>query len=195
VSQRASRAAMLPVSRRRFLVLVSIAASLLSACVQTAPASPTAAPKPTEAPKPAAPVASPAASPAASPGASPAASPAAQAAPGAAVREVLIGVSYPLSGATAPSGLDAKAAVELAQDVVNNRTHLPLLLARTEGLPNLGGAKVRAIITDHQGDPAVARRRPRGSSPRRTWRPCSGCSRAPSPPRRVRSRNDSESPT
>ena len=142
-------------SRRRFLTIVGLgtgtaAASVLAACVQTAAPSPTAAPK--------APAASPAASPAPgaspSPSPSPAASPAAQAAPGTAAREVLIGVAYPLSGATAPSGLDAKAAVELAQDIVNNRTELPLLMGATEGLPNLGGAKVRAIITDHQGDPA-----------------------------------------
>ena len=159
-------------SRRRFLALLGMAGgglSLLSACVQTGPASPAPAAKsdakPTEAPKPAG-AASPAGSPAAvaSPGvaaspvaaASPAPSPAAQAAPatGVAAQEVLIGVAYPLSGPTAPAGLDAKTAVELAQDIVNTRNELPLLLAPTEGLPNLGGAKVRAIVTDHQGDPA-----------------------------------------
>jgi branched-chain amino acid transport system substrate-binding protein len=124
--------------RRRFLGLIVLggatsATSLLAACVQTAPAGSStpaggAAPAPTTAP-----------------------------AAASKVSEVVIGAAYPLSGAASPAGLDSKAALELAADVVNTPGPLAgskLLLSDGKGLPNLGGAKVRAVITDHQGDPA-----------------------------------------
>ncbi len=68
-------------------------------------------------------------------------------------REVVIGVLYPLSGPVAQAGVDAKAAVELAVDIVNGRYDLDLPLARTEGLPGLGGARIRVVMVDHQGKP------------------------------------------
>jgi branched-chain amino acid transport system substrate-binding protein len=70
-------------------------------------------------------------------------------------REVVIGVLYPLSGPVAQAGVDAKAAVETAADIVNTRHDLDLPLARTEGLPGLGGAKLRLVIVDHQGKPEL----------------------------------------
>jgi branched-chain amino acid transport system substrate-binding protein len=73
------------------------------------------------------------------------------------ISEVVIGAAYPLSGPSSPAGLDAKAALELAVDTINTAGPLAgskLLLSDGKGLPNLGGAKARAIITDHQGDPA-----------------------------------------
>jgi branched-chain amino acid transport system substrate-binding protein len=70
-------------------------------------------------------------------------------------REVVIGVLYPLSGPVAQAGVDARAAVEIAVDIVNGRHERDLPLARTEGLPNLGGAKVRCIYVDHQGKPEL----------------------------------------
>lgn len=70
-------------------------------------------------------------------------------------KEVVIGVLYPLSGPVAQAGLDARDAVELAAEVINGRHDLDLPLARSEGLPGLGGAKVRLIVVDHQGKPAV----------------------------------------
>ena len=70
-------------------------------------------------------------------------------------REVVIGVLYPLTGPVAQAGVDAKAAAELAVEIVNGRHDLDLPLARTEGLPALGGAKVRLIIVDHQGKPEL----------------------------------------
>jgi branched-chain amino acid transport system substrate-binding protein len=72
-------------------------------------------------------------------------------------KEVRIGVLYPLTGPVAKGGNDTLAAAKTAQDIVNNKHDLDLLLARTEGLPNLGGAKVRFIIADHQGKPEVGR--------------------------------------
>jgi len=70
-------------------------------------------------------------------------------------REVVIGVLYPLSGPVAQAGVDARAAVETAADIVNTRHDLDLPLARTEGLPGLGGAKLRLVIVDHQGKPEL----------------------------------------
>ena len=72
-------------------------------------------------------------------------------------KEVLIGVLYPLTGSVAQAGADVLAAVETAVDIVNNKHDLNLPLARTEGLPNLGGAKIRLIVADHQGKPEIGR--------------------------------------
>lgn len=70
-------------------------------------------------------------------------------------REVVIGVLYPLSGPVAQAGIDAKAAADLAVEIVNGRHDFDLPLARTEGLPGLGGAKVRLVTIDHQGKPEL----------------------------------------
>jgi branched-chain amino acid transport system substrate-binding protein len=70
-------------------------------------------------------------------------------------REVVIGVLYPLSGPVAQAGVDAKAAAETAVEIVNTRQDLDLPLARTEGLPGLGGARLRLIFVDHQGKPEL----------------------------------------
>jgi branched-chain amino acid transport system substrate-binding protein len=66
-------------------------------------------------------------------------------------KEVVIGTIYPLTGGFARPGLDCKQGMETALDVINNRHDLDIPLARTEGLPNLGGAKVRAIFADSVG--------------------------------------------
>ena len=70
-------------------------------------------------------------------------------------REVVIGALYPLSGPVAQAGVDAKAAAETAAEIVNTRQDLDLPLARTEGLPGLGGAKLRLVFVDHQGKPEL----------------------------------------
>ena len=70
---------------------------------------------------------------------------------------VKVGALYPLTGNSAPAGQAAKAAIELAIDIVNN-AHPELKglpLAETAGLPNLGGAKIKVVQVDHQGDPSV----------------------------------------
>jgi branched-chain amino acid transport system substrate-binding protein len=71
------------------------------------------------------------------------------------VKEVVIGVLYPLSGNAAQVGIDSVNAVKLAAEIVNGRYDLNLPLARTEGLPGLGGAKLRLVVVDHQGKPDV----------------------------------------
>src|SRR5712692_2584094 len=75
--------------------------------------------------------------------------------PTAQPKEVVIGVLYPTTGPTAQAGIDSKVAAELAVEIVNGKHDLDLPLARTEGLPNLGGAKMRLIVVDHQGKPEL----------------------------------------
>ena len=71
--------------------------------------------------------------------------------------EVVIGVLYPLSGANAQIGVDAQHAYGTAVDIINNNHDFDLPLARGTGLPGLGGAKVRLVFADHQGDPQKGR--------------------------------------
>jgi branched-chain amino acid transport system substrate-binding protein len=71
--------------------------------------------------------------------------------------EVVVGALYPLSGANAQIGIDAKQAFETALDIVNGSHDLDLPLAKGAGLPGLGGAKVRLVYADHQGDPQTGR--------------------------------------
>jgi branched-chain amino acid transport system substrate-binding protein len=74
-------------------------------------------------------------------------------------KEIVIGCIYPLSGASGQIGVDAQHAFNTAADIINGRHDdlgdLPL--AKTEGLPGLGGAKVRLVFADHQSDPQKGR--------------------------------------
>ncbi|MBR1176249.1 ABC transporter substrate-binding protein [Bradyrhizobium sp. KB893862 SZCCT0404] len=70
---------------------------------------------------------------------------------------VKIGVIMPMSGGTASIGAHAKAALDVATDIINN-AHPELgnfPLAKNAGLAGLGGAKVEVIIADNQGNPAT----------------------------------------
>ena len=71
--------------------------------------------------------------------------------------EVVIGVTYPLSGASAQMGVDAQKGYETALDVINNKYDFDLPLAKDAGLAGLGGAKIRLVYADHQGDPQKGR--------------------------------------
>jgi branched-chain amino acid transport system substrate-binding protein len=71
--------------------------------------------------------------------------------------EVVIGVIYPFSGASAQQGIDAQKAYETALDVINKNYDFDLPLAKGEGLPGLGGAKLRLVFADHQSDPQKGR--------------------------------------
>lgn len=73
----------------------------------------------------------------------------------AAHHEVVIGVIYPLSGPVAQVGIDAVAAINTAVDIINEESDLNLPLAKGRGLPNLGGAKIRIVVADHQGKPDI----------------------------------------
>ena len=73
------------------------------------------------------------------------------------VSEVVIGVIYPFSGASAQQGVDAQKAYETALDIINKNHDFDLPLAKGEGLSGLGGAKVRLVFADHQADPQKGR--------------------------------------
>jgi branched-chain amino acid transport system substrate-binding protein len=73
------------------------------------------------------------------------------------VSEVVIGFTYPLSGANAQIGVDAQKAFETAAEIINKNCDFDLPLAKGEGLPGLGGAKVRLVFADHQSDPQKGR--------------------------------------
>jgi len=71
---------------------------------------------------------------------------------------IRIGALWPLSGPSSREGQEAKAALELAKDIINQKTDLKgIPLAETEGLPNLGGAKIELVWADSQGKPEVGR--------------------------------------
>ena len=75
---------------------------------------------------------------------------------------VKIGVIMPMSGGTASIGAHAKAALDVATDIINN-AHPELgnfPLAKNAGLAGLGGAKVEVIIADNQGNPATGQNQP-----------------------------------
>jgi len=72
----------------------------------------------------------------------------------AAEKEIKIGVILPLSGALAPIGKSLKEGAELAAEIVNNKhPDLNISIAKWQGIPNLGGAKLKLIFADHRGDP------------------------------------------
>jgi branched-chain amino acid transport system substrate-binding protein len=72
-------------------------------------------------------------------------------------REVVVGAVYPVSGPNAQIGVDAKTAMETVMEIVNNASDLDLPTAKNAGLEGLGGAKLRVIFADHQGDPQKGR--------------------------------------
>src|ERR1700745_873955 len=70
---------------------------------------------------------------------------------------VKIGGIFPMSGNAASAGVHAKAALEVAMDIINNAHpglgNLPV--TKGPGLPGLGGAKVEVVFADNQGSPAT----------------------------------------
>jgi len=74
-----------------------------------------------------------------------------------AVEEVKIGAIYPLTGKLGPAGSDMIKGIELAVELVNNKFEgISLPFTETEGLPNLGGAKIKLEVEDHEGSPEKA---------------------------------------
>jgi branched-chain amino acid transport system substrate-binding protein len=71
--------------------------------------------------------------------------------------EIVIGVLFPMSGANAQIGIDARHAMETAADIVNNSYDLDLPMAKNGGLAGLDNAKIKLIFADHQSDPQKGR--------------------------------------
>ena len=72
-------------------------------------------------------------------------------------KEIVIGVLYPMTGNLAQLGIDSVTSMKMAADLYNGKSdlNLPSMKKATDGLPGLGGAKIRLIIVDHQGKPDV----------------------------------------
>ncbi len=73
-----------------------------------------------------------------------------------AVEEIKIGVIYPLTGGAAAAGRELRAGAELAAEIANNvMPDLPMTMARNSGIKSLGGAKIKLIFKDHEGNPTL----------------------------------------
>ena len=71
-----------------------------------------------------------------------------------AVDEIIIGALYPLTGPQAPMGTEVKNGVEFGVEIVNNAyPGINLPLAAEEGIPSLGGAKIKIVYGDTQSVP------------------------------------------
>jgi len=71
--------------------------------------------------------------------------------------EIKIGVLYPLTGGAAAEGKELRDGAELAVEIINNaKPELSMAIAKNAGIKSLGGAKVKLIILDHQGNPQLA---------------------------------------
>ncbi len=72
-------------------------------------------------------------------------------------KEIVIGVIYPMTGQLAQLGIDSVTAMKMATELYNGKSdlNLPSMKKTTEGLPGLGGARIRLVIVDHQGKPDV----------------------------------------
>ncbi|WP_414642358.1 ABC transporter substrate-binding protein [Bradyrhizobium sp.] len=71
--------------------------------------------------------------------------------------DIAIGALWPLTGANAQVGTDARHAIETAVDIVNGAYDLDLPTAKNAGLVGLGKAKIKVVFADHQGDPQKGR--------------------------------------
>jgi branched-chain amino acid transport system substrate-binding protein len=67
--------------------------------------------------------------------------------------EIKVGYLLPLSGSQAPLGMEVKAAVETALEIVNGVYDMNLPLAKEAGLPNFNGAKIKLVFADTQAVP------------------------------------------
>ena len=72
---------------------------------------------------------------------------------------VKIGALYPITGSLSQTGMQFVQAAKVVQDLVNNRYDVdsPGNLFKSEGLPNLGGAKIELILADTESMPDIGR--------------------------------------
>jgi branched-chain amino acid transport system substrate-binding protein len=73
-------------------------------------------------------------------------------------KEILIGSVFPLTGPFGGVGEEELWADQTAVDVINNaHPDITIYFAATQGLPNLGGAKIRVVVRDDQGKGDLSR--------------------------------------
>ena len=71
-------------------------------------------------------------------------------------KEIKIGVIYPLTGPAAAAGRELRAGVELAAKIANQKmAGIAMDMAKNAGIKSLGGAKIKLIFKDHQGNPQL----------------------------------------
>jgi branched-chain amino acid transport system substrate-binding protein len=71
-------------------------------------------------------------------------------------QEVTIGVVYPLTGGAASAGRELQYGAELAAEIANNvMADLAMDMAKNGGIKSLGGAKIKLIFKDHEGNPTL----------------------------------------
>lgn len=75
-----------------------------------------------------------------------------------AIKEIKIGVIYPLTGGAAAAGRELRAGAELAAKIANEViADLPMTMAKNSGIKSLGGAKITLIFKDHEGNPTLGK--------------------------------------
>jgi len=73
-----------------------------------------------------------------------------------AVKEIKIGVIYPLTGGAAAAGRELRAGAELAAEIANKiMAGVDMDMAKKAGIQSLGGAKIKLIFKDHEGNPTL----------------------------------------
>ncbi len=65
---------------------------------------------------------------------------------------IKIGAIYPFTGNSASAGKDAKAALDMAVEVINQSFEIPIPLAKSKGLPAHENARIEIVYKDSQGD-------------------------------------------
>lgn len=64
------------------------------------------------------------------------------------VETIKIGLMVPLTGTQTQAGVEVQALGQLFEDAINNVVDINLPFSDVEGLPNLGGAKVKFVVGD-----------------------------------------------
>jgi len=71
-------------------------------------------------------------------------------------KEIKIGAIYPLTGGAAAAGRELRAGAELAAEIANNvMADIDMSMAKNSGIKNMGGAKIKLIFKDHEGNPTL----------------------------------------
>jgi len=71
-------------------------------------------------------------------------------------KTIKIGVIYPLTGGAAAAGRELRAGAELAAKIANDTMQdIDMTMAKNAGIQSLGGAKIKLIFKDHEGNPTL----------------------------------------